>query len=238
MDDEIIEYLQSESGSLPQIGPMVYAQERQRIIGGGGIVVSQNFDGSVTQLALDDQLEQQIQEVVSTNQGDPLANIAFRVAYTPDDETSGSVTVKPGYLSYTKWGDSGSWEFVEFETEEETAEVGSLPAYVYLKVPMMTHSSTVDGADAPFGTYTGTVTIEGSPYSVQIEYSTEWTGPVEASLTNLIEVRDEPFATASATEYRFVLATIDESGNVGQHHFSGITLPQAFNPLIVSFSMS
>ena len=237
MDEEILDYLASERGTIPPIGPMVYAPERGRIIGSDGIVVSQNYDRSITQLALDDRFEQQIADALANQQGDPLANISFRVAYTPTTDTSGSVTVKPGFLSYTKWGASGAWEYVEYETTEETALVTSLPAYIYLKVPMMTHSSTVDGADAPFGTFNGTATIEGTDYLTQIEYSTEWTGPVEASLLNMVESRAEPFPTSSSTEYRFILATIDEDGNVEQHHFSGVTIPQAFNPLIVSFTI-
>jgi len=237
MDEEILDYLASDRGTIPPIGPMVYGLEKPRIIGSDGIIVSQNYDRSITQLALNDQFEQQIADALDNQQGDPLANIAFRVAYTPDDETSGSVTVKPGFLSYVKWGESGSWEFVEYETLEETAQVTSLPAYVYLKVPMMTHSSTVEGTDAPFGTFNGTASIEGTDYLTQIEYSTEWTGPVESSLINLIEVKTEPFTTSSATEYRFILATITAAENVEQHHFSGITLPQAFNPLIVSFTI-
>ena len=231
MDPDVIAYLMDKD-AIPETGPLQYSPPSEnRIIGSGGIEVSQSFDKNVTVVSISESLEEQIRSA-SKPQGDPLSGIAFMCSYNQDGQT---VTVKPGYLSYTKWSNA-AWAFDEFETEEETKDVTSLPAYVYLVVPMKTNSSNINDGTSPFGTFSGTADIEGTTYATEVTYTTDWTGPDEAALTGLIDVVSEPHTDASS-DFRRILATIDEDGNVSPRHFSGLTIPQSFNGRIISLSI-
>jgi len=231
MDPDIIAYLMDKD-AIPETGPLQYSlPSENRIIGSGGIEVSQSLDKNVTVVSISESLEEQIRSA-SKPQGDPLANIAFRCSYNQEDQT---VTVKPGFLSYTKWS-NGAWVYEEFETLKETKAVASLPCYVYLVVPMRTNASDIDDGTSPFGVYFGTAEIEGSTYATDVQYTTDWTGPNESSLINLIDVVPVPY-TLSSLDFRRIIATIDEDGNVDNRHFSGVTIPQSFNGRIIAVSI-
>ncbi len=232
MEQEVLDYLMDKD-AVPDAGPFPYSVPTDnKILGSGGIQVVQNFDRNVTVVSMSPEVEEQIQQVISQPSGDPFANIAFRCSYNQEDQT---VTVKPGFLSYTKWS-NGAWVYQEFETLEETRAVASLPCYVYLVVPMRTNASDIDDGTSPFGVYFGTAEIEGSTYATDVQYTTDWTGPNESSLINLIDVVPVPY-TLPSLDFRRIIATIDEDGNVDNRHFSGVTIPQSFNGRIIAVSI-
>jgi len=232
MEPEVIACLMDKDAS-PDVGPLPYSvPSDNRILGSGGIQVVQNFERSVTMVSMSPEIEDQIQTAITQPSGDPFANIAFRCSYNQEDQT---VTVKPGFLSYTKW-QNGAWVYQEFETLEETKAVAALPCYVYLVVPMRTNSSDIDDGTSPFGAFFGTAEIEGSTYATDITYTTDWTGPNESSLINLIDVVPVPY-TLPSTDFRRIIATIDKDGNVDNRHFSGLTIPQSFSGRIITVSI-
>ncbi len=161
---------------------------------------------------------------------DPLKYMGFRTTYLDN-----VVTVQPGPVSYVIYASAYGWTPVEEFTTELTTSGIPLPCYVYLQVPVKVVQNVTDTDDGttPYDSFpSATITVDGSGYTLDIEYSTRFTTRDDAGSISLV-ISEVPLGPADATgDGRFLLAYLNDTGAVQQIHLGTITLPQGFSSYV------
>lgn len=209
-----------------------------RVVAGDGIEVQQT--GSEVIISLAEDVRDDIQQVQSTADDieDPLQHMGFRISYG-----AGAVMINKGYVWRTKW-ETDKWVTSEVEVNPGVIEIEP-PFYVYAAIPMKQYTALTE---VPKYDISDSVTIDSVLYLSMIGMKTDWTGLdedklLDASLTqqSIYEIsttEPENVSWPDDGKFRFVLGFVGADETVQQTHIGGFTLPQAFSPNIIYWSLA
>jgi hypothetical protein len=223
---------------IPQPGQS--AAQPFRVIAGDGIDVAQS--GAEVIISLSSDVREDIENVQSqqVDPEDPIQYMAFRIAYS-----AGAALINTGYIFHMHWDpDARKWLAKETEVNQGLIEAEA-PFYIFAEIPMKQYTLLTE---VPNYEVKSTVTIEGVNYDSIIGIKTDWTGVDEDKLLDASITPQSIFKMSVTSpentfwpddgKFRFVLGFIDADGNVQQTHIGGFTLPQAYSPNIIAWTLA
>lgn len=227
---------EAEYDGIP--GPSDPLEKPVTHLAGEGLVVSQT--GGTVQYSLDEEFIQGLQEAAAEI---AAHNFGFKVTATKLDtpEPKARVEIAAGIINDSTWTAGLGWHHREQEIPAGVLNEVELPALIYGVVRLKSVQST----GLPDGVFTGLAAIDGRNYQIYTRTGTatkcvdETVLPEESEdeQESIFQWEENPVVPAG-DYFQFRVAQIDEAGLVSwQYAIGSVTVPQAFEPVVLEFEM-